>query len=513
MSTALLAGCSSLSGDDGKGDEPVVVGTTSAPSVLDPAAAWDGSWELYRNVYQTLLTVPNSSSTPEPDAAERCGFTDSASKVYRCTLKGGLTFSDGSTLDSAAVKHSIDRIRKIDAPAGPIGLLDSLDRVEAPDRKTVVFHLKKSDATFPFILATPATSIVEPESYPADRLRTDEGVTGSGPYQLASYTDGEKAELTRNESYKGAADMKNDGVTIRYFSSSRKMVAALKDGSIDLSYRGLTPSQVTTLQKAGAKGADALELSEMTGSEIRYLVFNSQDKTAGNPAVRRAIAQLVDRKALVRNVYERTADPLYSMVPSGITGHTSAFYDRYGEPSREKAKRTLAAAGINRKVELTLWYTTDRYGTATKREFEELERQLEQSGLFDITIEGRGWKEFQKGYNKGQYPVFGRGWFADFPDADNYITPFVGKRNAVGTPYESEQLASTLLRSREESDRAAAGEHFAKAQRVIAEDAKLLPLWQGRVYIASRKDIAGVEWSLDSSVIMRMWELHRKSSW
>lgn len=514
ISTTLLSGCSSLSGDDSAVKDPITVGTTSAPSTLDPAAAWDGSFELYRNIYQTLLQVPNSSSSPEPDAAERCKFTDTDSRVYRCTLKDGLKFSSGNPLDAAAVKHSIDRIRKIDSGVGPVALLESLDRIETPSKDTVVFHLKKSDATFPFILATPAMSLVDPAAYPAGKLRKEESTVGSGPYDLKSYTDGEQAVLRKNSGYKGPAEQKNKGVTIRYFSSSEDMVAALKKGSIDLTYRGLAPRQVSDFQKSQAKGDTNVELSEMVGSEIRYLVFNSKDGAAGNPAVRKAVAQLVDRKALTRNVYERTADPLYSMVPSGITGHTSSFYDTYGEPSRQKAEKILSEAGINKKVKLTLAYTTDRYGASTKREFAELERQLEGSGLFDIKLEGHPWNTFQKGYNKGEYPVFGRGWFADFPDADNYVAPFIGKRNAVGTPYVNGKLTDSLLpRSRKESDRAEASKYFVRAQREMAEDARLLPLWQGRVYIAAHKDIAGVEWSLDPSVIMRVGELHKKASW
>lgn len=514
IATALLAGCSSFSDDEPGEKHPITVGTTSAPSTLDPAAAWDGSFELYRNVYQTLLQVPKSSSSPQPDAAQSCKFTDTGSRVYRCTLKDGLKFSNGNPLDAAAVKHSVDRIRTIGSESGPVALLDSLDRVEAPDKKTVVFHLKKSDATFPFILATPAMSIVDPAGYPADALRKKQSVVGSGPYELDTYSRGEQAELKKNTGYKGPEKQKNSGVTIRYYRSSEDMVAALKKGAIDLTYRGLAPSQVAELQASKAKGSDKVELSEMVGSEIRYLAFNPKDAAAGNPAVRKAVAQLVDRKALVRNVYDRTAEPLYSMVPSGITGHTSAFYDAYGEPSRQKAKAILAKAGINKKVRLTLAYTTDRYGAATKREFAELERQLEGSGLFDIELEGHPWNTFQKGYNNGDYPVFGRGWFADFPDADNYVAPFVGERNALGTPYKNPELTDSLVpRSRKESDRAEAGKYFARAQRVIADDARLLPLWQGRVYIAAHKDVAGVEWSLDPSVIMHLGELYRKSSW
>jgi peptide/nickel transport system substrate-binding protein len=514
MATALLGGCSTISGDDGGSDDPIVVGTTSAPTVLDPAGAWDGSWELYRNIYQTLMYFPNSSSSPQPDAAEDCHFTDSANKVYSCELRKDMTFSNGHPLNSEAVKFSFDRIFTIDAKTGPAGLLGSLDHITTPNERTVVFHLKKSDATFPFVLATPATAIVDPDVYPSDALLQTGEIAGSGPYRLSDYKQHKKAVLAKNTHYQGPADLKNNGVTIRYFEKSEAMVKALKDKDIDVIFRGLTPSEVNDFQNADAEGSSSVNLSEMVGAEIRYLVFNPKYKWAGNEAVRKAIAQLIDRKALVRNVYHHTADPLYSMVPATITGHTTAFYDVYGDPSRSKAESILRQAGIDQKVPLTLWYTTDRYGTTMKKEFEELQRQLNGSGLFDVTIKGRPWKEFSKSYSEGRYPVFGRGWFPDFPDPDNYISPFVGEKNALGTPYENSTLTDQILaNSRKESDRAKTADDFGQAQHIIADDARLLPLWQGKVYVAAGKDIAGVEGCLDPSTIMLMWEFHRMASW
>lgn len=153
-SISLLSGCSLFSDSSGDGAKRIVVGTTSAPSTLDPAAAWDGSWELYRNVYQTLLAFPTGATKPQPDAAQSCDFTDSGNESYRCVLKKGLKFSDGETLDAKAVKHSLDRIMTIDAPVGPKALFGSLDKIETPDAQTVVFHLKTPDATFPFVLGS-----------------------------------------------------------------------------------------------------------------------------------------------------------------------------------------------------------------------------------------------------------------------------------------------------------------------------------------------------------------------
>ena len=190
VTAALLTGCGSLVGGDRDGDDAIVVGTTSTPSVLDPAAAWDGSWELFRNIYQTLLHFPSSSGTPEPDAAQRCGFTDSVSSVYRCVLKKGLTFSNGNPLDAEAVKYSFERTLAIKSETGPAQLLQSIDRIEISGKRTVIFHLKRPDATFPLVLATPAAALVDPEVYPADKLLESDEISGSGPYLLKSYKDG-----------------------------------------------------------------------------------------------------------------------------------------------------------------------------------------------------------------------------------------------------------------------------------------------------------------------------------
>ncbi|CAO0836951.1 Solute-binding transport lipoprotein OS=Streptomyces microflavus OX=1919 GN=Smic_06730 PE=3 SV=1 [Streptomyces microflavus] len=196
-SLSLLAGCGLLSDSGSEENQKIAVGTTSSPSTLDPAAAWDGSWELMRNIYQTLVSFPTGSTSPEPDAADTCTFTDATSMAYRCTLKKNLKFSNGEKLDAEAVKYSIDRIVDIHFKGGPAGMLGSLDRIETKGDDTVIFHLNKSDATFPFILATPAMSLVAPGDFAKDKIRDDGKVTGSGPYLLDSYEAGVTAELTQ----------------------------------------------------------------------------------------------------------------------------------------------------------------------------------------------------------------------------------------------------------------------------------------------------------------------------
>ena len=93
-SALVVALCSSCSGgsDSKHGGQPVM-GTTDLVSNLDPAGAYDqGSWILFGNVFQTLVSFPPGEDQPKPDAAKHCGFS-AGGTVYTCVLRSGLKFS------------------------------------------------------------------------------------------------------------------------------------------------------------------------------------------------------------------------------------------------------------------------------------------------------------------------------------------------------------------------------------------------------------------------------------
>lgn len=514
----VLAACG---GTDGAGDggKPIVVGvasqieaTKAAPAPLDPAQAYDvDAWNVLRSTLQTLMRLPRSGTAPVPEAAESCGFRDTQNEQYRCTLRSGLKFSNGHALTAQDVKFSLDRMRGINNANGPVSLLSGIDKVEAPSDSEVVFHLKKPDATFPQKLATPAAAIVDSEVYPKTRLYNGFDVVGSGPYTLKTERSNgriTKALFTRNPSYKGGEKPKSDKVEMRFFDDSTDMEKALRTGGIDLMNRGLSPTQVKGLENSRDSH---IVLQEMPGQEIRYLAFNTKDPAVSDKAVRQAMAQLINRSQLVRDVYSYTGDPLYSIVPTGLTGHINSFFTKYGNPSVSAARKTLQQAHINTPVKFTLTYTTGHYGSSTVKEFRTLQRQLNQSKLFDVDVKGiDGWQQFRTDSTAGKYTAYGMGWFPDFPDADNYIAPFVGKGNFLNSPYRSTKIESQVIpETRQQTDRNAAAAGFKQAQDTFADDVPLLPLWQGKQYVAARDDVTGVEWALNSSSSLQMWELGR----
>ncbi|MEU9478399.1 ABC transporter substrate-binding protein [Streptomyces sp. NPDC048191] len=510
LASGLLTGCGSETGDSGGTGSSVVMGMSDDVLATDPASGYDpGSWLLFDNVFQSLLSFPKGQTEPQPELAKACSFTDSQATVYRCTLKSGLKFSNGDPLTSEDVKFSFDRTLKINDPSGPAVMFPMLGSVDTPDAKTVVFHLKSSDATFPSKIASGAGSIVDHRQYAAGHLRTDHKAVGSGPYQLDSF-DKDKAVFSVNGNYRGTAKVKNSGVTLKFFHGDRAALkSALLDGDVDIAYRGLSASDIAGLdQQGGSKGVDVID---GTSAEVQHLVFNMKDPVAGKLGVRKAMAYLVDRDALMKNVYQGTANSLYSVIPAGITAHNTAFFDTYGaRPSRAKAAAALRAAGITGKVKLTLWSTPSRYGPATDEELKAIAGQLNASGLFDADVKSVAFDQYEKDIAAGKYAVYVKGWVPDYPDPDNFTAPFFGKGNVLDNNYTNRTITGTLIPgTAAQSDRAATDKDFGQLQDIVAAELPVLPLWQAKQYAVVRDGVYGLEYCLDASTVFRFWELSK----
>ncbi|MFE9774349.1 ABC transporter substrate-binding protein [Streptomyces sp. NPDC005931] len=513
----VLAACGDTESGGGSGDA-IVVGTTDrftasteAPAPLDPAYAYDvGTWNILRQTVQTLMVQPRGEGEPVPEAAETCGFTDAGNERYTCTLRDGLTFANGDPVTAADVKYSIDRARSLKADSGVFALLSTIDTVETQGDREVIFHLRTADATFPYKLSTPVAGIVDPDAYDKGKLREGFDVDGSGPYTLDAEVENDelvRATFTKNPDYKGSLKVNNDKVEMVSFESADAMGEALEKNDIDVMGRTMSPEQI---QKLAGDSEDEIDLVEMSGLEIRYLAFNTDAASVKTKAVRQAMAQIVNRSELISKVYGSQAEPLYSLVPASITGHSNSFFNKYGDPSPAKARGLLEKAGVSTPVKLTLHYTTDHYGPGTVKEFEQLKKQLNESGLFEVDIKGTPWSTFRPAEQKGEYDVYGMGWFPDFPDADNFLAPFLDKDNFLGSPYDNGEIRGKLIpESRRQADRLSASNSLTDIQDIVAADVPVLPLWQGKQYVAAADDITGTAYSLNSSSTLQLWELGR----
>ncbi|MEW1583152.1 ABC transporter substrate-binding protein [Streptomyces microflavus] len=508
LCTALLAGAAGirlLHPADENASRPISVGTTDVAGALDPAGAYDtGSWAIYSNLYQSLLTLKPGSAAPVPDAAQTCGFLGPSLMTYECTLRKGLKFANGHPMTADDVRYSFERMLSIASDTGPALLFPALDSVTARGRK-ITFHLRDHDATFPLKLATAAGSIIDRTHYPKDALRPGTSVHGSGPYTLTEYTPGVRALLKPNPHYRGAAQVPKTPVEVRYYAEGGELATAWRRGDVDVAHRQLPP-QMTATYDPNKEGG---RITEAAGTEIRTVVFDMRPASAmARREVRQAIAVLVDRGRIMTEVHRSTVEPLYSLIPRNVTGHTTSFFDTYdrGDDTTKRARRMLREADV--PIPVTFTYA-HRAGETHAAEAEELRRQLEKTGLYRMKIVSKEWKHFQEGYFSGAYDAYGLSWAPDFPDPDNFTSPLVGHTNVVGNTYTNARVNRLITNTQRHSDRKKTAATFREIQKEIAADVPLLPLWQKKEYVLASETMAGSQHLSDGTGIWRLWQLRR----
>lgn len=513
MASMALAACGSGKTSEAEG-AGLVVGTTDKVVSIDPAGSYDnGSLQIQTQVYQYLLNFPEGSTTLTPDAASKCDFTQPTE--YTCTIKDGLKFANGNPLTAESVAFSFNRIVKINDPNGPASLLGAMKSVEAKDPKTVVFTLNAAnDQTFPQVLVTSAGPIVDEKTYPADKVLDDEAAVKaggfSGPYSIAKYTKNQVAEFKANPDYNGAFNKpKTDTVTMKYYSDANNLKLDIQNGNIDVAWRSLTPTDIDSLSKA--KG---VKVYKGAGGELRYIVFNLKtmpgDNDAQKLAIRQAMASSIDRQEIAEQVYKGTFSPAYSMVPQGQPGATEAFKDKYGDkPDKAAAQKFLSDAGVKTPVTIQLQYNPDHYGSNSDQEYNAVKRQLEATGLFKVNLQSTEWVTYNAERVKDAYPIYQLGWFPDFPDPDNYLTPFFSPDNFVKNHYSDDTMTKLLKSESTDGDKASRMATIKTIQEQLAEQVPTLPLLMGSQVAVGRDNVSGLDKTLDAAFKFRFTSLSK----
>jgi peptide/nickel transport system substrate-binding protein len=508
LTAALLVGIAGCGGGGGGEGGTIIRGTIDTPVGYDPAGVYDlPSWDAMVNIYQTVLTIPPGGNTPEPDAAQSCDFTNDT--TFECTMKDGQKFSDGSPLTAEDVKFSFDRNIGIADPQGASSLLANVKSVEAPDEKTVVFHLKAPDATFPSLITSQSFAIVPSDVFPKDKLQPSDKVIGSGHYTVASYEPGQQTVLEKNPEYTGDDPAQNDRAIIQYFDKASALKLAVEQGDVDLAYRNLSPTDFDDL-----RNTEGVNVVSGKGTEIRYIAFNLDLQPGDNDeqklAIRRAVAYTIDRDAIANDVYGGSVQPLYSMIPSSLPFATEAFKDEYGaSPDPDAAKAELQKAGLKTPLDLELWYTPAHYGVGSADEYAEIKHELDDSGLFNVTLKSTAWTQYDESALTDKYPQFQFGWFPDYPDTDDYASPFWAKTSFLNSHYSNPEMDKLLAQEKATSDDTERAKLFEKIQQIGAQDAPTIPVWQGGQIAAVRDNVHGVEDTFDAAFLFRFWPISK----
>jgi peptide/nickel transport system substrate-binding protein len=469
-------------------DSELRMGTVTPVDSLDPADALTfGDWEILQAVNEGLLRREPGDGELIPGIAEDLPEVSDDGLTYTFHLRPEVAFADGTALTAPMYVASIERVMRLGGRSSDLVSL-YVSSVEAPDDETVVFHLRDRFAFFPILVANAPYSPTHPDVYPEEELvpLPAAPINGVGPWTLVDYSESEIV-LEPNPEYYGGPVGANR-LVIRTFETPEEMASALVGGHIDFAWRGVDRQAAALLSDT-----EGVSVEVVPGGTLHFLTVNHGLAPTDDPIVRQAIAQLVDRETVVEEVLGGAFVPAFSPVPPGYAGSSDSFLETYGDPDISRAIDLLEEAGYTEtnRAEIELAYPPERFGLEIAAAMEELELQIESTGLVEVTLTTQPWNTYVGDVIGGAYHLAFLGWLHDFPDTYNYLGPFVlaGGVGGSGDNLENPEMIDLLTEAGMTFDGSERSRLYGEVQSLFAEDVVTIPLWIDHPYIAYRDSV------------------------
>ncbi|ROP60639.1 ABC transporter substrate-binding protein [Curtobacterium sp. PhB115] len=470
VSAIALTGCSGTSTNTGGDDATVRVGLVLEPTSLDirtqSGAALDQV--LIDNVYQGLVGRTADGDVRDVLASKHTVSDDGL--TYTFTLRDGTTFQDGKDVTAADVVWSLEQVKSNDTYVDSAKLAN-VSSITSPSAGVVELKLAKPDSDLLWNLTGRSGLVLEK----AAKNDLSDTANGTGPYEVASWKQGDSLTFERNDDYWGTK-AKVGKVVFRYITQPSTAVNAMANGDLDVQ------TAVDGTLKSQLEGNSDITLHTGKTTDKYTLAFNDAKAPFTDKKVRQAIRQAIDAKAIIKAIGGTGVEqggPIPELDP-GYEDLTDI--DAY-DPAN--AKKLLASAG-QENLKLTLTYA-NIYPTTIG---DVLKSQLADVGI-TLTVKRVDFATWLS--QVFQAPKSGTRDFdlslvdhVEARDFGNWANPeyYFGYDNAEVQALYAESVAATS-----ESEKA---EALKKAAKIVSEDAAGEWLYTSTSITAVRKGVTGV---------------------
>ena len=428
----------------------LVLGMPLEPPHLDPTAGAAAAIDevVYANLFEGLTRIDENGAV-NPGLAS--GWMISADGlIYRFRLRDGVKFHDGSDMDSADVKFSLDRARAGDSTNAQKALFESIASVEAPDPLTVVVKLSRPEGLFLWNMGWGDAVIVAPESADTNKAAP----VGTGPFKFVKWRKADSVRLERHDAYWGAKAALQS-VTFKFVSDPSAQVAALMAGDIDAIPNVGAPE---SLERFKTDPGFEVRVGNTEGETI--LAMNHRRGPLSDIRVRRAVSHAIDRQAIIDGAMFGYGTP----IGSHFAPHHAAYLDLTGRYAHDldMARKMLAEAGYADGFKAVMKLPPPSYA---RRGGEIIAAQLAAVGI-EVEIVPVEWAQWLKEVFKGEHDY-------DFTIVSHTEPLDIGiyARDDYYFGYQSPAFNAVIDALKGTSDEAARKALYAKAQTILAEDA------------------------------------------
>ena len=299
-------------------------------------------------------------------------------------------------------------------------------------------------------------------------------MVGNGAFVLKSYAPNDRLVLVKNPYFHDAAHLALDGEIIMPMEDRAAALRRFMAGEID-SYDDVPIDQIRFVRD---HLADSFKVAPSLGTY--FYAFDTRHKPFDDVRVRQALAMVIDRDFLANTIWGGTMLPGYSVVPPGIPGYgtpsTVAWVNDSPFDREDDARRLMAAAGYGpgHPLHLTFRMNQSENHKATAIAVADMWSVLGVTTEFIVTDATTHYAFLSSGR---PFDVARSGWFADYPDAQNYL--FLGESDNKGLNYShfSDPAYDSLMRrANSEPDAKKREAILHKAETLILAKMPLLPL-------------------------------------
>lgn len=466
LAAALLpiAGCRSTPHDP----DTVVFLIESSPANLDPRIGIDAQSQRIDGLLFDGLVARDANFRFSPGLAKSWDQPDPLTVIFH--LRDDVHFHDGRKLTSADVKWTFDSMRTGVVISARTATYASVEKIDAPDPQTVIFHLRKPDNFLLANLATGAMGIV-PAGSGADFWRHP---IGTGPFRFVSQQIDQDVIVSRNADY-WKTSPKIERVRFAVVPDAITQALELEKGSGDVAINSLPMDTLPVLAKQ-----PNLAIEDVGGTEIQYLAFNTRDPQLRDVRVRQAIACAINRKLIIATLLQGHAQLASSLLPTTHWAWNGDVAQYNYDPAR--ADRLLDQAGHPRgsngiRFHITMKTSTDE---DTRMLAAVLQQQLAKVGIA-LDIRSNEFATFYADVTRGAFQMYSLRWVGgnEQPDIFNYafstarIPPHGGNRGHYSNP----RLDALLDDAAANPDQTKRRADYAEAQQILARDLPAFNLW------------------------------------
>ncbi|WP_197495787.1 ABC transporter substrate-binding protein [Acidihalobacter yilgarnensis] len=470
----------------------LVIGKAADPQTLDPDVTMDNNdWTVTYPAYQRLVrykTVAGKGTTSVVGELARSWTVSPDKLTWTFKLRPGERFADGTPVTASAVKFSFDRLLKLGK--GPAEPFQDLASVMVINPYTIRFRLKEAFAPFLYTLANDGAAIINPKVM-THQVNGDLAqawlaghTAGSGAYQLRSWQKGQSLIMTPNAHYAGPKPHFAE-VIVKIVPDASARRLQLERGDLDIA-ENLPADQLNAMKKAGTPGVIVREYPSL---KVTYLYLNNKRPPLDKVAVRRAIIEAVDARAIIGGILNGEGKPMGAPIPDGMWG-----YDPTLKPvARDiaKARALLKQAGAEH-LKLSFDYSDADPNWSTIALA--VQANLADAGI-SVKLENFANATYRDRLGKGDFDIAIGNWSPDFADPymfmnywfDSANGGLAGNRSFYSNP-EVDKLVRTAAVATTQRERMRL---YQQAQRIAVKDAAYVYLFQKNSQIAMRKAVKG----------------------